>query len=482
MNPFRRTTDCSENKSLFINDLGCKLASVKGVISVSFVGSFIDKCGLDGISDIDVVVITNKLDECIFTTCKETALKASPALLGLDDYQILINDTFGPLKFDKPKQIVIHLMVYSREAHRSHVLKSPFTCLDWERSKVYFGKSLKEVYPVLRLQPNQIIQARRGIHSYINDLRGGFISFRRYSFSGNSTQEVLDKQPLDSKHEGEFAYHIVKNFITNFSKLLNNHNNRLDEEELVQFWKSHLPKSYRFKQWFIHLSDLKKKRANSYPDDTLSKALDFILEANREIQDIISSETYSHKFARHSKTALNDGSFLGQNRNPTIISKPNALNDPIDRVFTSCTSRAVASARSLAPNCEITQDPCLNEINYGEAEGLTFNELSKKFPEMIEQWNEGKDPHFPRGENTSDVLKRLLSFLSELPRMNTLSVTHNVVLRCLLGHFLGIDQSKWYLIPIKHDQVFDFISINDELYPNLPPHEIEIITDAITEN
>ena len=39
-------------------------------------------------------------------------------------------------------------MYYDIEAHKNHVIESPFTCYDWERSKSYIGKSLREIYPV----------------------------------------------------------------------------------------------------------------------------------------------------------------------------------------------------------------------------------------------------------------------------------------------------------------------------------------------
>ena len=54
--------------------------------------------------------------------------------------KLLINNTFGPLKFNSNKNLVIHLMVYDRTGHIDHVIKSPFTVYDWERSNVYLKK------------------------------------------------------------------------------------------------------------------------------------------------------------------------------------------------------------------------------------------------------------------------------------------------------------------------------------------------------
>ena len=56
------------------------------------------------------------------------------------NYKILINNSFGPIKYDFKKYVIFHLMYYDIEAHKNHVIKSPFTCYDWERSKNYIGK------------------------------------------------------------------------------------------------------------------------------------------------------------------------------------------------------------------------------------------------------------------------------------------------------------------------------------------------------
>ena len=42
------------------------LFSIEGVISVTLVGSFIDRDGLIGISDVDTIVIVDSLDEKLF--------------------------------------------------------------------------------------------------------------------------------------------------------------------------------------------------------------------------------------------------------------------------------------------------------------------------------------------------------------------------------------------------------------------------------
>ena len=71
---------------------------------------------------------------------------------GLDNYNLKINSTFGPLKFDNPNTAVLHLMIYDIKGHQNHVINSPFTCYDWERSRDFVGLHLKQVFPVGRIQ------------------------------------------------------------------------------------------------------------------------------------------------------------------------------------------------------------------------------------------------------------------------------------------------------------------------------------------
>ena len=77
-------------------------------------------------------------------------------------------------------------------------------------------------------------------------------------------------------------------------------------------------------------------------------------------------------------------------------------------------------------------------------------------------WAEGKDPKFPNGESTYDVFSRLNKFLdNELKfdkfkfKNNIFILTHNVVLRCLIGDKFNIKMRNWYKIDINY-----YISFN----------------------
>ena len=62
-------------------------------------------------------------------------------------------------------------MIYDIKSHIEHVIASPFTCYDWERSKYYKGIPLKKIYPVNRLQLRDFFSVRRSSNEYMNDLK-----------------------------------------------------------------------------------------------------------------------------------------------------------------------------------------------------------------------------------------------------------------------------------------------------------------------
>ena len=117
----------SEIKRNIERSLFGKLREIKGVISVTLVGSFIDRKDLIGISDIDTIVICKSLDKKLFDACLNAAESIDLKNCGLIDYALKINPTFGPLKFDKPNLAIIHLMIYDINSHRKLLLARPYT-------------------------------------------------------------------------------------------------------------------------------------------------------------------------------------------------------------------------------------------------------------------------------------------------------------------------------------------------------------------
>ncbi len=124
--------------------------------------------------------------------------------------------------------------------------------------------------------------------------------------------------------------------------------------------------------------------------------------------------------------------------------------EKIDVIYTSTLSRAVATAGTIASNRKLKIVPCaeLREINFGYVEGLTFEEIGQRFPELAEAMaNRKAHPGFPGGESIEDLDRRVGQFLPRLekhkPEDTVLVVAHSGVLRLLTCHLLKIGIEHW---------------------------------------
>ncbi len=477
-----KTQSIKDYRKVISDKLFEVITDIQGVLSVTIVGSFCDHDDLSTISDIDTVVICKELTQEIYEKCVSNVQNLTGDELGFPGRSVYVNPTLGPLKFDTESLIVVHLMIYDVEGHRRHVLKSPFTCYDWERSKLHVGYSLNEIYPVLKLQPRDFFQARRGLQNYLEDISRGVISYRRYDFENGRVHEILEHKHLDSRHQGEYAFHIAKNLVANYNKLVFQRNVLFNDDDLLENWERFLPDCSYFIPCFEELGDIKLQKGLEFPSDTVAKVKDFV---QRFKEQFVRSwqDCPRLQFIRHAPTHLNDGSFLGQGRDPAIREdlQIHPLEKSVTQAFCSPLKRAVQTAQCIAPKAMITEDPHLLEIQYGQAEGLTYAELKMKFPEMVLGWERGEDPRFPGGENNTMVFKRLISFLNE--RKNNqdtcLVVTHNVVLRCLVGYMYGIPQEKWYKLRIPHLELMEVLNREENFYPNFCAEIKAILTDSL---
>ncbi|MBT7901994.1 MAG: histidine phosphatase family protein [Candidatus Marinimicrobia bacterium] len=459
-------------KQALFDKLGC----IQGVISVTLVGSFVNQRDLSGISDIDTIVICKSLDKKLFDTCMSAVNNIDLKKCGLNNYTLKINSSFGPLKFDEPNLAVIHLMIYDINAHKHHVLASPFTCFDWERSETIEGPSLKEIFPIGALQFRDFVEVRRSMENYIDDLSNNVISYREYSFKNGKVTETKKSKSLDKRHRGEYAYHIIRNLIVNYLKLCSGKNKSYSNEQVETEIKRLLPETGgEHAKRFDTITRIKAKRKNDFPANTTEWTKTFLAEFQKGITNEW-SEAMPIQFIRHYKTNLNDGTYLGQGRDPgiNIINKQMHCNI-IDKIYSSPLKRCIETVEYIFTDSEIITDERLFEFNYGKAEGLSYKQLVMEYPEVSVAWQNSKDPNFPEGENTKDVNKRLNSFLNDLshiiinnPKVSIGVVTHNGILRCLLGNAFGLEMKEWYKLTIPHGVLLEFLFFQNRFYPNIP--------------
>ena len=453
------------------------LKSIKGIVSITFVGSFVNQKDLSGISDIDTVVVCKKLDRSTFQSCMNNLKTIDLKLIGLKDHQLKINSTFGPLKFDKKNLVVIHLMIYDYELHKAHVLKSPFTCFSWEKGETWYGQRIRNIYPVGSLQLKDFFEARRSLKNYFDDLSKNQISYREYNFSKKKVSEIKKFFQMDNRHQGEFSYHLAYHLISNYLNFYLKKNKYYSPKKItIEIKRLFINNGTKHSKKFKQISQVKTQRDSPFPRDCIGWSKNFISDFQKSI--IFEWQNSSKViFMRHFQTKLNDGSFLGQGRDPGI--SDNNFNPKIssefDFVYCSSMLRCKETAKILFPKNSLLEDNRLLEINYGKAEGLSYNQFKKKFPDIISAWNQQKDPSFPNGENMRNVKMRLNNFLYDLKlkltdskdKKNTFIITHNGILRCLIGQFFNLNESIWHKINIPHAKNFEFLFWRGEFYPNL---------------
>ncbi len=467
--------DNIEKKTNLRKQILSKLISVNNVISVSLVGSFIDKEGLSGISDIDTVVICNNLDKGTILTCIKMVKSIDLKKCGFKQNKIIVNTAFGPLKFHKAGHVVIHLMLYDINRHREHVIKSPFTCYDWERSPVNIGIPLNKIYPVGNLQLRDFMEARRSYLDYLQDIKSGTISYREYEFEGNNIFEQKRKKFLNDYGKGEFSYHIIKYLLVNYLKIKKNQNILYGTNDLYNEIKKNpnLKRSYIKK--FESIKLIKENNQKNFPKKSFYWTKSFVEEFMLNVKEEL-DRSVKIFFVRHFETKLNDNTFLGQGRDPSI--KENNANFKfklkVSKAYSSPMRRCIETSKIIWGSNNTEPDCRLLEFNYGEVEGMSVDDLRKKFPEIIEQWNKGNDPRFPEGENTSDLLLRLRSFISDLSieiekkKLKSVGiVTHNGILRCLIGSKFNLPKTEWHKLIIPHNTKLGFLFYDGEFKPNI---------------
>ena len=440
------------------------------VRSATIAGSFSTGQGLDGIADIDTILIVDPLTSATFRAIQEVFREDLKSVLATAGYGLRINPMLGPLKYNDRQTAVLHLMLYSPEAHREHVIASPFTCLDWQRSPLWRLSRLDEVYPVFGLQPHHFLYARRGAQDYLGDLHQAAITYRELVFEDGGYREVKRYQPMDVRARHEFVHHLMRFLMQNFLKLVRRCNEVEQGERLSATYFAMFPEGAdEFAKLFHELSSLKVAGNCGRPmPDLESRASCFVETFEAQFRREFHHRARRHLVFRHAPTKHDsgDGPVFQGRLDPGLTESPSegveslaaavAVLQP-QRVFASPLRRSGETLRCLARHVlnlpEPNVDPRLVEISYGDCEGLSTAQARERYPELFAAWQRGEDPAFPGGgENTADVLARVEAFAREHWRAEsqTLACTHNVVLRCVIGNLLGLPQALWYRLRVPH--------------------------------
>ena len=112
----------------------------------------------------------------------------------------------------------------------------------------------------------------------------------------------------------------------------------------------------------------------------------------------------------------------------------------IERIISSPLLRCTATAQFVADRIDVPveTDERLIEIGHGDWEGRLRDDIMREEPQNWYLWkNKPTEIVFSQGDSMPKVLGRWLSFASEMPKVPTLVVSHDAVVRAAICHAEG---------------------------------------------
>ncbi|MBT9164000.1 MAG: Phosphoserine phosphatase 1 [Chloroflexi bacterium] len=167
----------------------------------------------------------------------------------------------------------------------------------------------------------------------------------------------------------------------------------------------------------------------------------------------------SLRYQGHSDIHLNDN---GTEQAAMVSDR--LASERIDVIYSSDLSRSHETARSIASMhgmVEIRQSPLLREMNFGQAEGMTFDEIKERYPRIagdLQAWRtRSPETRIPDGESIAELGARVAQFTEELkghePEETVLVVAHGGSLQVLICLLLGIGLEHWWQVRLSNASI-----------------------------
>ena len=152
-------------------------------------------------------------------------------------------------------------------------------------------------------------------------------------------------------------------------------------------------------------------------------------------------------------------------------------------IYSSPLSRAIKTAEVIARyfDLPVQVHPGLTDIDYGQWEGLTPDEVRKLSPKMIDDWFNTPDSiRIPGGETLANVRARAMETINEIVArhegQSIVVVGHTVINRIILLGVLGLSNDRFWRLRqdtcamncIEADMCdFTLVSLNDTCHMRL---------------
>jgi broad specificity phosphatase PhoE len=125
----------------------------------------------------------------------------------------------------------------------------------------------------------------------------------------------------------------------------------------------------------------------------------------------------------------------------------------ISAIYSSPLRRASATAEIIAGSLGLNVRPMpgIIDIDYGEWQGLSTEDVAVKDGPLYSQWMESPDKvTFPGGESFAEVRVRAVSAVNDLiqqhPKETVVLVSHKVICQILILSLLALDSSHFWQI------------------------------------
>ena len=121
-------------------------------------------------------------------------------------------------------------------------------------------------------------------------------------------------------------------------------------------------------------------------------------------------------------------------------------------IYTSPLPRASATATEIGSALNLQPIPVdgLREINFGDLDGITLEEMEERYPELYVRWQDKTDVNFvwPNGEMRADFFLRVAETCSDILSRHhegsVVVVSHGGTLRSCLAHLLPSELAEWW--------------------------------------
>lgn len=165
-----------------------------------------------------------------------------------------------------------------------------------------------------------------------------------------------------------------------------------------------------------------------------------------------------HGETRFNKSHLMQGRGINASLNDTGRRQAEAISiylkdQPVSKIVTSSLKRAKESAEPLCRLFNLKREAYteLDEMDFGDLEGKSFDEVKSELVHLHESWSSGKLEIAPEnGENPVQVYKRANLKVEEILKLSDAEcivfMLHGRLIRILLSEWLGLGLKKMHQI------------------------------------